>query len=83
MNREEQQMRQHLLQLIRKADLAIDENTPLVSSGLIDSMALVDLLVKLEDLTQLRIPPGKVQPKDMDTIVLMFATARRVGKPRT
>ena len=83
MNREEQQMRQHLLQLIRKADLAIDENTPMVSSGLIDSMALVDLLVKLEDLTQLRIPPGKVQPKDMDTIVLMFATARRVGKPRT
>ena len=82
MNREEQQMRQHLLQLIRKADLAIDENTPLVSSGLIDSMALVDLLVKLEDLTQLRIPPGKVQPKDMDTIALMFATAQRVGKPR-
>jgi len=83
MNREAQQMRQHLLQLVRKPDLAIDENTPLVSSGLIDSMALVDLLVKLEDLTQLRIPPGKVQPKDMDTIVLMFATARRVGKPRT
>ena len=82
MNRETQQMRQHLLQLVRKPDLAIDENTPLVSSGLIDSMALVDLLVKLEDLTQLRIPPGKVQPKDMDTIALMFATARRVGKPR-
>lgn len=75
-------MRQHLLQLVRKPDLAIDENTPLVSSGLIDSMALVDLLVKLEDLTQLRIPSGKVQPKDMDTIALMFATARRVGKPR-
>ena len=75
-------MRQHLLQLVRKPDLAIDENTPLVSSGLIDSMALVDLLVKLEDLTQLRIPPGKVQPKDMDTIALMFATAQRVGKPR-
>jgi acyl carrier protein len=82
MNRETQQMRQHLLQLVRKPDLAIDENTPLVSSGLIDSMALVDLLVKLEDLTQLRIPSGKVQPKDMDTIALMFATARRVGKPR-
>jgi len=82
MNREAQQMRQHLLQLVRKPDLAIDENTPLVSSGLIDSMALVDLLVKLEDLTQLRIPPGKVQPKDMDTIALMFATAQRVGKPR-
>jgi len=40
-------------------------------------MALVDLLVKLEDLTQMRIPTGKVQPKDMDTIALRFATAQR------
>ncbi len=60
--------------------MVIDENTPLVSSGLIDSMALVDLLLKLEDLTSTRIPPGKVQPKDMDTIAKMFATAQRVGK---
>ena len=72
----------HITQLIRKPGLALDENTPLVSSGLIDSMALVDLLMKLEDITRMRIPPGKVQPKDMDTVVLMFATAERVGKPR-
>jgi len=72
----------HIAQLIRKPGLALDENTPLVSSGLIDSMALVDLLVKLEDITHMRIPPGKVQPKDMDTVALMFATAQRVGKPR-
>jgi hypothetical protein len=45
-------------------------------------MALVGLLAKLEDITHLRIPPGKVQPKDMDTVALMFATAQRVGKPR-
>ena len=25
---------------------------------------------------------GKVQPKDMDTVVLMLATAQRLGKPR-
>ena len=75
-------MAEHVAQLIRKPDIAIDENTRLVSSGLIDSMALVDLLVKLEDLTGLRISPGKVQPKDMDTVALMFATAQRVGKPR-
>ena len=43
-------------------------------------MALVDLLLKLEDLTHRRIPPGKVQPKDMDTVALMFATAERVGE---
>jgi acyl carrier protein len=79
---ETQQMIEHVAGMIRKPNLAIDENTRLVSSGLIDSMALVDVLLKLEDLTHLRIPAGKVQPKDMDTVALMFATAQRVGKPR-
>ena len=82
MTAEAQQMIDHVAQLIRKPGLALDENTPLVSSGLIDSMALVDLLVTLEDITHRRIPPGKVRPKDMDTVALMFATAQRVGKPR-
>jgi len=75
-------MARYVSELIRKPGVTIDEDTPLVSSGLIDSMALVDLLIKLEDLTHMRIPPGKVQPKDMNTIALMFATAQRVGKPR-
>jgi acyl carrier protein len=79
---EAQQMIEHIAQLIRKPSVSLDENTPLVSSGLIDSMALVDLLLKLEDLTHLRIPAGKVHPKDMDTVAKMFATAARVGKPR-
>jgi acyl carrier protein len=79
---EAQQMIDQVLKLVRKPGLQIGENTPLVSSGLIDSMALVDLLLKLEDITQLRIPAGKVQPKDMNTVALMFATAQRVGKPR-
>lgn len=82
MTPEAEQMKRHIAELVRKLKLPIDENTPLVSSGLIDSMALVDLLLKLEDITHMRIPPGKVQPKDMDTIALMFATAQRVGKPR-
>jgi len=79
---ESEQMIGHIKELIRKPGVTIDENTPLVSSGLIDSMALVDLLLKLEDLTHKRIPAGKVQPKDMDTVARMFATAERVGKPR-
>ena len=82
MTSEAQQMIDHIVQLIRKPGVTIDENTPLVSSGLIDSMALVDLLLKLEDLTHRRIPAGKVQPKEMDTVLKMFATAERVGKPR-
>jgi acyl carrier protein len=82
MTPEAQQMIAHIKDLIRKPEVTIDEGTPLVSSGLIDSMSLVDLLLKLEDLTHQRIPAGKVQPKDMDTVAKMFATAERVGKPR-
>ena len=82
MTPESQHMIEHIVRLIRKPNVSIDENSPLVSSGLIDSMELVDLLLKLEDLTHMRIPAGKVQPKDMDTVAKMFATAQRVGKPR-
>ena len=82
MTPESQQMIEHIFRLIRKPGVTIDENTSLVSSGLIDSMALVDLLLKLEDITHMRIPAGKVQPKDMNTVALMFATAQRIGKPR-
>lgn len=82
MTSETQQMIAHIVKLIRKPNLVIDENTPLVSSGLIDSMALVDLLMELESLTNMRIPAGKVQPKDLDTVAMMFSTAQRVGKPR-
>ena len=82
MTPEAQQMLEHIGRLIRKPNVKIGENSPLVSSGLIDSMELVDLLLKLEDLTHMRIPAGKVQPKDLDTVALMFATAQRVGKPR-
>lgn len=82
MTTEAQQMIEHIRQLIRKPNVTIEEDTPLVSSGLIDSMSLVDLLLKLEDLTHMRIPAGKVQPKDLDSVAKMFATAQRVGKPR-
>ena len=78
-----QQMIDYVLrEVIRRPGVEISEDTALVSSGLIDSLALVNILQTLEDVTRLRIPAGKVQPKDMDTVALMFVTAQRVGKPR-
>ena len=79
---QKQQMIEYILKRIRKPNLTIDENTTLVSSGLVDSMALGDVLLQLEDVTHLRIPAGKVRPKDMDTIAKMFETAARFGKPQ-
>ena len=69
-------------EVIRRRGTPLTADAPLVSSGLIDSFALVDILGKLEDVTNTRIPAGKVQPKDMDSVNLMLATAKRVGKPR-
>jgi acyl carrier protein len=71
-----------LKEIIRRPGLIIAKDTPLVSSGLIDSLALVDILSKLEDVTRMRIPAGKIQAMDMDTVSQMLATAQRVGKPQ-
>ncbi|MGO8796763.1 MAG: hypothetical protein ACLQLC_18215 [Candidatus Sulfotelmatobacter sp.] len=40
-------------------------------------MALGDVVMTLEDLTQMRIPPGMIKPKDMDKVA-----KARVGKAR-
>jgi len=71
-----------LREVIGRPGVEIKIDTPLVSSGLIDSLALVNILLQLETVTRLRIPASKVQPKDMDTVALMLATAQRLGKPR-
>lgn len=60
----------------------ITEDTPLVSSGIIDSFALIEILMTVEKVTGRRISPGKVGAKDMDTVTQMLATAERVGVPR-
>ena len=83
MNEQAQQLIDYITkEVIRRPGVTVREDTPLVSSGLIDSLALVNILLKVEDVTHTRIPAGKVQPKDMDTVNLMLATAQRLGKPR-
>jgi acyl carrier protein len=69
-------------QLLTDSSEEITEDTPLVSSGLVDSFALIEVLLELEKVTKRRISPGKVGAKDMDTVALMLRTAERVGVPR-
>jgi acyl carrier protein len=68
--------------ILRKPNAEITADTPLVSSGMVDSFALVEALIQLERVTNLRIPAIKVAPEDMDTVTKMFATAARMGIPR-
>jgi acyl carrier protein len=69
-------------EIVRRPDVQITEDTALVSSGLVDSLALGEILMKLENITGLRIPAGKVQAEDMNTVNLMLATAERIGRPK-
>jgi acyl carrier protein len=74
MNEKAQEIIDYIVrEVIRRPDqqITITEDTPLVSGGLIDSLALVTILQKVEDVTHMRIPAGKVLPKDMDTVKLM------------
>lgn len=78
---------EHMIRYLRtkvlhNSNVQIELDTPLVSSGMMDSFALVDTLLELERVTKRRIPAMKVEPEHMDTVRLMFETATRVGKPR-
>jgi acyl carrier protein len=69
-------------QIICNPAIAIDADTALVSSGLIDSFALVDILVKLEEVTGRKLPVSQISAQDLDSVNMMLATAERLGRPR-
>jgi acyl carrier protein len=71
----------YISEKVMKGKSEISEDTPLVSSGLIDSFALVEIFLELQRIAGRKVPASKVQAKDMDTVRLMFATAERFGKP--
>ncbi len=69
-------------EVVRRPGVEIKDDTPLVSSGLIDSFALIQIFLQLEKITNRKIPAAKVRAKDMDTVRLMFAMAEKMGTPR-
>jgi acyl carrier protein len=71
----------YIVEKVIKGKSEITEDTPLVSSGLIDSFALIDIFLELQKIAGRKVPASKVQAKDMDTVRLMFAMAERFGKP--
>jgi acyl carrier protein len=64
-----------------KSKAEITEDTPLVSSGLIDSFALIEIFLQLQKICGLSVPASKVEAADMDTVRSMLAGAEKFGKP--
>ncbi len=59
--------------------MELEMDTPLVTSGLVDSFALIDVLLELEKITERRIPASRVTPKDLNSVREMLLTAERLG----
>ena len=49
-------------------DEKITYDTPLISSGYVDSFSMVSLLVFLENKFKIKIPPSKATPEAFDTV---------------
>ncbi|MGD0754420.1 MAG: phosphopantetheine-binding protein [Bacteroidales bacterium] len=53
---------------IEDEDVVITFDTPLISSGYVDSFSMVSLLVFIENKFKIKIPPSKATPEAFDTV---------------
>jgi acyl carrier protein/D-alanine--poly(phosphoribitol) ligase subunit 2 len=53
---------------IEDEDEEITFDTPLISSGYVDSFSMVSLLVFIENKFKVKIPPSKATPEAFDTV---------------
>ena len=57
----------------------IDANSPLISSGLIDSLSMVSLKVFLDQTYRLRIPDAEASAEAFDTVAGIVKMLRKLG----
>ena len=70
-------VRDVVLRHLKRKPKTFDDQTPIVSGGLIDSMSIVDLILDLESALGVRIPASDVVPDDFDSIDTILATVAR------
>lgn len=66
--------------VVKDQSVPLNVDTPLVSSGLVDSFALVEVVLELERLFNCRLPIGRIGPQDMDTVAKMLDMVKKLGK---
>jgi acyl carrier protein len=59
----------------------IKDGQRLISSGLIDSLAILKLIAQLEKKLNISIPTENLQPDDFDNLDLIVETLERVAQP--
>jgi acyl carrier protein len=74
---------ERMRQAAREAILAIAkrpvrDDQCVVSTGIVDSLSVLNLIALLEKRLQIRIPVEKVQPEDFDSVDIILETLERV-----
>jgi acyl carrier protein len=72
-----------ILNLVREAVAEVAKRTVrddqcVISTGIVDSLSLLQLIVLLEKKLQTRIPKEQVQPEDFDSVEIILETLGRV-----
>jgi acyl carrier protein len=60
------------------AKRAVPDDQCVVSTGMVDSLSLLQLIVLLEKKLQTRIPKEQLQPEDFDSVEIILETLARV-----
>jgi acyl carrier protein len=58
----------------------VEDSESIVSSGLLDSLSVVQLIAELERKLNVTIPPANLQPEDFDTVDLILETLERTAR---
>jgi acyl carrier protein len=61
-------------------DMDMDENTPLISSGIVDSFSMVSLKLFLETKYSVKIPDDQASPKAFDTVTSIINLVNSIKK---
>ncbi len=61
-------------------DMEINEDTPLISSGIVDSFSMVSLKTFLEKKYKIQIPDDKATPEAFDTVNSIIAVLKEYVK---
>jgi len=65
--------------VVAVARRAVRDDQCVVSSGIVDSLSLLNLIALLEKKLQIRIPTERVQPEDFDSVDTIIETLERVA----
>lgn len=62
-------IRKHVLEeILKKPEGSIDDDTPLVSGGLMNSLSTLELVAFLEDTFDIDIPAHEIRVENLDTV---------------